>query len=194
MKHIRKVYDWMGSKAHSPHALIWLGVLFFLESSCFFIPADPLLIVFCVEHRKKALFYGVYATIFSVLGGIFGYCIGAFLWNTVGATLVHYLISEVTFATLVKKYEYYQTWAVLIGGLTPIPYKAITLSAGFCKLPILPFIGYSLIARGIRFIGLAWLIHKWGSHIKDFIDQYFGLLVLLFVAFFIGGCLILKYS
>ena len=194
MKHIRKVYDWMGSKAHSPHAFIWLGVLFFLESSCFFIPADPLLIVFCVEHRHKALFYGFFATIFSVLGGIFGYFIGAVLWKTVGTTIVKYLISEITFATLVKKYEKYQTLAVLIGGLTPIPYKAITLSAGFCKLPILPFIGYSLIARGIRFIGLAWLIHKWGEHIKDFIDRSFNLLVVLFIMCFIGGLLILKYS
>ena len=170
MKIVRKVYDWMGSKAHSPHALLWLAVLFFIESSCFFIPADPLLIVFCISHRKKALFYGFYATIFSVLGGIFGYFIGSVLWNTAGQTIVHYIISEATFKGIVKKYELYEAWAVLIGGLTPIPYKAVTISAGFCHLPLLPFIGYSLIARGIRFIGLAWLIHHWGEHIKDFID------------------------
>ena len=194
MKIIRKAYDWMGNKAHSPYALIWLSVLFFLESSCFFIPADPLLIVFCVQHRHKALFYGFLATIFSVLGGIFGYFIGAVLWDTLGTTIVKYLISEVTFTTLVKKYEDYEALAVLVGGLTPIPYKAITISAGFCKLPILPFIGYSLIARGIRFIDLAWLIHKWGEHIKNFIDRSFNLLVVLFIACFIGGLLILKYS
>lgn len=194
MKHIRKVYDWMGSKAQSPHALLWLAVLFFLESSCFPIPADPLLIVFCVNHKKRALFYGFYATIFSVLGGIFGYFIGAALWSTIGTTIVHYLISEVTFASIVKKYELYQAWAVLIGGLTPVPYKAVTISAGFCNLPLLPFIGYSIIARALRFVGLAWLIHHWGEYIKEFIDRYFNLLVILFLICFMAGCLLLKYS
>ena len=184
----------MGSKANSPHGLAWLAILFFLESSCFPIPADPLLIVFCVQHRHKALFYGFIATIFSVLGGIFGYLIGAFLWSAVGALILKYIIPVATFNAIVKKYELYQAWAVFIGALTPIPYKAVTISAGFCHLPIGPFIGYSLLARGIRFIGLAWLIHRWGEQIKNFIDQYFNHLVILFIICFIGGCLLLKYS
>lgn len=192
MNIIRKVYDWMGTKAHSKHGQIWLCVLFFIEASFFLIPIDPLLILFCVEHRKKSFFFATLATISSVAGGIFGYLIGWLLWDSIGVKLVNALISQATFQTVVNRYTIYQSWAVLIGALTPVPYKAITISAGFCKLPIIPFIIYSIIGRGARFYMIAGAIYLWGARIKTFIDKYFNYLAIAFTIIVILSCSALK--
>ena len=190
-KFIRNVYDWMGEKVDSPHALFWLFVLFFVESSIFFIPVDPLLILFCVQNNKRSLFYAGLATIASVCGGIFGYMIGALMWQSIGVKLVGWLFSEQTFFNLVTKYKLYQNWAVLIAGFTPVPYKAVTVSAGFCHLPIVPFIWYSFLARGARFFLVAGMIRIWGAQVQRFIDKYFNSLVVLFAVIVILSCYVL---
>jgi len=192
LKIIRRIYDWMGSKVDSPYALWWLAGLFFIESSVFIIPVDPLLILFCVTNNKRSLYYATVATAASVMGGIFGYAIGAFMWKSIGASLVTWLISEATFNSIVAKYKIYENWAVLIAGFTPVPYKAVTISAGFCGLSFLPFVFYSTIARGARFFMLAGAIMLWGPRIKIFIDKYFNHLVILFALLVIVSCLILK--
>ncbi|MBS1988155.1 DedA family protein [Candidatus Dependentiae bacterium] len=190
MKAIRIVYDWMGSKVQQPYAEWWLVAFFFIESSIFIIPVDPLLILFCLQNSNRGLHYAAIATFASVAGGAFGYLIGACMWQTIGAQLVYWLISESTFNALVAKYTLYETWAVLIGGFTPVPYKAITISAGFCKLPFAPFIIFSLIARAARFFMLAGAIYYWGPMIKTFIDKYFNTLVVAFALLVIGSCLV----
>lgn len=192
MKIIRRIYDWMGKKAHSKHGLVWLFVLFFIESSVFIVPVDPLLILFCVEHRKKSYFFAMLATIASVLGGLFGYFIGYVLWDTIGAKIVELIISQETFQVAVHRYTVYQAWAVLIGAFTPIPYKAITISAGFCKLPLLPFTLYSFIGRGARFFLVTGAIYIWGGKIKEFIDKYFNYLVVAFTLIVMLSCAVLK--
>ena len=179
MNILRKTYDWMGKKTKSPFADVWLAALFFIEA-IFFLPVDPLLILYCIENRKKSFYYATIATVSSVAGGVFGFFIGAVLWNSVGATLVHWVISPAAFQNAVTKYHTYQNWAVLIAGFTPLPYKAITLSAGFCKLSIIPFIVCSIISRGARFFLVSGLIYVWGARIKVFIDRYFNQLVILF--------------
>jgi len=181
---LKNIYNWMGRKVHSSYADVWLSALFFIEA-VFFIPVDPLLILFCIQNRKKSLYYATIATISSVTGGVFGYFIGAALWSSVGVTLISWAISESAFASAVETYRQYQNWAVLIAGFTPLPYKAITLSAGFCNLPIVPFIACSLLSRGARFFLVAGLLRIWGEQVKDFIDRYFNQLVLLFVALLI---------
>ncbi|MCK4265354.1 DedA family protein [Candidatus Babeliales bacterium] len=186
-KLIRRVYDWMGTKVHSPYAPLWLISLFFIEAFCFPIPVDPLLILFCVENPKKSLTYAAISTVSSVLGGILGYTIGSLLWDGIGSTLVQLLISPEVFESVRIKYAMYQTWAVLIAGFSPLPYKAVTLSAGFCKLPVAPFIFYSIIARGARFFLVGSAIKIWGVTIKDFIDRYFNQLIVLFVLL-VGFC------
>lgn len=188
---IRNVYDWMGEKVDSPHALFWLFFLFFIESSIFFIPVDPLLILYCVQNNKRSIFYAGIATIASVLGGIFGYMIGSLMWQSIGVKLVGRLFSEQTFLNLVSRYKLYQNWAVLIAGFTPVPYKAVTISAGFCHLPIIPFIWYSFLARGARFFLVAGMIRIWGSQVKIFIDKYFNLLVVLFTVIVILSCCVI---
>ncbi len=185
---IRNVYDWMGEKVDSPHALFWLFLLFFIESSIFFIPVDPLLILYCVHNNKRSFFYAGLATIASVLGGIFGYMIGSLMWQSIGVNLVGRLFSEQAFLNLVSRYKLYQNWAVLIAGFTPVPYKAVTISAGFCHLPIVPFIWYSFLARGARFFLVAGMIRIWGSQVKTFINKYFNLLVVMFTVIVILSC------
>lgn len=192
MKWIRKIYDWMGSKVHSDYADWWLMGLFFIESSVFFIPVDPLLILFCVENRKRSFYYAAISTVASVFGGLFGYFIGAVVWQSVGAFLVHWIIGEHVFYGFVEKYKLYQNVAVLIAGFTPMPYKVVTISAGFCKLPIAPFVFYSTIARGARFFLVAWAIKVWGAKIKEIIDKYFNLLVVIFVLMVVGSFALLK--
>jgi len=188
---LKKIYNWMGKKTYSRYADQWLAALFFIEA-VFFIPVDPLLMLFCIENRKKSLYYASIATVSSVMGGIFGYFIGAFLWGSVGVKLVSWFISEAAFGRAVQTYKFYQNWAVLIAGFTPLPYKAITLSAGFCQLPIIPFIVCSLISRGARFFLVAGLLRIWGGQVKYFIDRYFNQLVVLFVALVIIGFFFLR--
>jgi len=188
MKIIRKIYDWMGKRVHEKYSLSWLLGLTFLESFIFPIPIDPLLILFCIERPKKSIYYATLSTIASVFGGLFGYFIGAFLWNSVGQALVSWVISMEAFEAARSSYEKYQNWAVLIAGFTPVPYKAVTLTAGFCRLPVTPFIIFSIIGRGGRFFLVAGAIQIWGSKIKIFIDQHFEKLAILFtflVVFFI---------
>ncbi len=187
-KFIRRVYDWMGEKVNSPYALMWLFFLFFIESSVFFIPVDPLLILFCVQNNKRSLSYAGLATIASVCGGLFGYAIGALMWKSIGVKLVGLLFSEQTFLNLVSKYKLYQNWAVFIAGFTPVPYKAVTVSAGFCHLPIVPFAWYSFLSRGARFFLVAGMIRIWGAQVQKFIDKYFNTLVVLFTVIVILSC------
>ena len=191
MKVLKKIYDWMGEKTQSPYANTWLAALFFIEA-VFFIPVDPILILYCIENQKKSIYYATIATISSVSGGIFGYLIGATLWSSVGIKLVNWAISESAFLKAVQTYKLYQNWAVLVAGFTPLPYKAITLSAGFCGLPIAPFIICSLLSRGARFFLVAGLLRIWGAQVKYFIDRYFNQLVLLFVFLIMISIWVLK--
>jgi glycyl-tRNA synthetase len=191
-KQIRKLYNWMNTKVHSPYATIWLGALFFIEA-IFFIPVDPLLIIYCVETRKKSLYFAGIATLCSVLGGVVGYSIGALGWKSIGMRLVGWFISEKTFWHVVEKYKFYQHWAVLIAGFTPLPYKAVTISAGFCQLSLIPFIICSLISRGARFFLIGGIIRIWGAEMKIFIDRYLNQLVVLFVIVLIISMWVLSW-
>ena len=181
----------MEGKTASPFAVYWLGFLFFVEAF-FFIPVDPLLILYCINNNRKSLYYATVATISSVAGGIFGYTLGALMWEGVGSKLVGWIVSEGAFNSAVLKYKLYQNWAVLIAGFTPLPYKAVTLSAGFCRLDIIPFVIFSLISRGARFFLLAGIIKIWGNQIKGIIDRYFNQLVILFTALIILSFWLLK--
>ena len=178
-KLIRRIYDWMGSKVTSAYATTWLATLFFIEA-IFFIPVDPILILYCINNRNKSLLYATVATTASVAGGVVGYIIGSTAWECIGIHLVSWLISEQTFAHALATYKQYHIAAVLIAGFTPLPYKAITLSAGFCHLPFIPFVICSFISRGARFFLVAGIISIWGAGMKIFIDRYFNQLVVLF--------------
>ena len=181
IKYIKQFYHWMASCVYSPYAESILGFLFFLEA-IFFLPTDPMLIMYCINRQEKAFRYATIATIFSVLGGVTSYFIGLILWNTVGEQIIHnriinYVLSPATFTHLTQQYRQYEWWAILVAGFTPIPYKAATLTAGFCKLSLIPFILCSIIARGARFYLLAGIIRILGVHIQQSINRYFNIMI-----------------
>jgi membrane protein YqaA with SNARE-associated domain len=179
---LKKIYNWFSNVSKQKYALPMLCFFFFIEAIFFIVPVDPLLIIYCCENRKKSLKFAALATISSVAGGIVAYYIGFFLWDAIGQNLVVYFSSINSFNRLVSAYKKYENAAVLIAAFTPVPYKIVTLSAGFCKLPLTTFIVFSFIGRGLRFFLIAILIRIFGDTIKQFIDQYFNLLVMLFTA------------
>lgn len=187
MNILKKMYHSFGKMVHTPYATPFLAFLFFIEA-IFFIPVDPILIVFCVEQRKRALWFAFIATCASVAGGIAGYYIGYAIWETIGQKLIGYFLSPERFDALVHHYTKYESWAVLIAGFTPLPYKAVTLTAGFCKLPLMPFILCSFVARGARFFCVGSIIYVWGAAIKEYIDRHFNVLVGLFATLVMLAC------
>ena len=183
---IKKLYDWMGSFVNTKHASPVLGFLFFLEA-IFFVPTDPILILYCIKQRERALFFATVATIGSVLGGIASYCIGFALWQTAGEQIIHnhlvnYVLSPKHFYSLSSRFQQNEWLAILIAGFTPVPYKAATLAAGFCKISFIPFVLCSFIARGARFFLFAVGIKYFGEKIQDSLDQFsyvmlFGIII-----------------
>jgi membrane protein YqaA with SNARE-associated domain len=176
MKPARKIYDWASKKVTSPHAAWWLGVIFFLEL-VLFIPLDALLMLFCWENREKRFLYATIATISSTLCGLAGYAIGYFLWDAIGPFVITHLISPDFFNRIVGHYTEYQNGAVFIGSLIPVPFKAISLSAGFCGLSLLPFVVCVFLARAVRFFFIAQMMQLWGPQVKAFVDRHFNRLL-----------------
>ena len=187
---IKKMYDWMGTKVHSPHAPFFLASLSLLES-LILPPVAPILVLFCLEKRKNAFFYAAIVTIFSVIGGVIAYYIGYALWETVGQRLVLYLTTQEKFEKLLRQFDQYEALAVIIGSFSPVPYRLLSIAAGFFQIALFPFIAYSLVGRGTRYFLVALTFYLWGAQLKIFIDRWFNQLVLLFFVIMVLGFLIL---
>lgn len=175
----------MSQQVYSPYAEYWLGFMFYMEA-VFFLPTDPVLVLYCLERRDRALRYATIATIGAVFGALTSYAIGYYLWQTAGEAIIHQsflnrFVKPETFLYLCDRYRTYESWTILIAGFMPVPFKAVTLTAGFCNVSLLPFTVYASIVRGVRFFAIAGLIKVWGAQMKEFIDRYFGLLVALVV-------------
>ncbi|MBT4594711.1 hypothetical protein HOD08_02430 [bacterium] len=178
MEFASRIFNWSKRKVESRRAPYVLATMFFLETFLF-VPLDPLLAFFCVQRKRDAKAFAALAVSFSVLGGLLSYALGAGLWEVIGAKLAGILISKNTFDLLVLKYKYYGHWVVFFGGLLPVPFKAVTLSAGFCRIPLIPFITAALAARGLRFFAVALVSVHWSEKIKVFVDRHFHHLVVL---------------
>lgn len=177
---LKRMYQWLGTQAQTPYATATLAICSFLES-LIFPPVAPLFILCCLENQKKSYWYAALTTVASVLGGIVAFTIGALMWNSIGQQLVFRLITPQKFELLVAQYRHYQASAVLIGSFTPLPYRVVGITAGFCQLSLPSFIVCSLLGRGARYFLVAWALNKWGITIKYTIDRWFYQLVLLFV-------------
>lgn len=172
----KKIYLWVSSKANSRLAGTWLGLVFFLEL-IFFIPMDAVLIVFCLENPKRRYTYALIATMASVISAISGYLLGYAAWEFLSPYLLGHVISVRCFENLVYHYHQHQNIAVFFGALLPIPFKAVTLSAGVCQLALSSYLLMIFAGRSVRFFAIAKVIDKWGAGIKDFIDRHFHRLV-----------------
>jgi membrane protein YqaA with SNARE-associated domain len=188
---LRKLYDWTLAKAAHPHAAWWLALFAFVEASFFPIPPHPLLGLMCLAEPKKALRFAAIATLASVAGGMLGYAIGWGLYDTVGQQLIDALGLHDTFPKAAC-YLREKGWIfIVLKGATPIPFKLLTITAGFIGMPLVPFILASVVSRSISFMIVGVLFRLFGRPIKAFIDKYLGLVTVGFVVLVVGGFLAL---
>lgn len=189
---LRSLYNWTMEKAAHRHAVWWLALFAFVEASFFPIPPHPLLGLMCLAQPNKAIRYAAVATVASVLGGLLGYAIGYFLYETVGASILSFLhlTQGVASARCLMNQE-----PLLVVGLfaakavTPIPFKILTITAGFLHFPLGWFIAASLASRTISFMIVGVLFQVYGAPIKRFIDKYLGLVTIGFVVLVVAGFL-----
>lgn len=190
---IRRLYDWTISLAASPRATWALALVAFVESSVFPIPPDVLMIPMIIARPSRAFRIAAVATVFSVLGGLFGYWIGASLFEAVGRPVLEFYGKDAYFGEFADRYNEWGAWAVLIAGVTPFPYKVITILSGTTGLNLGVFMIASAIARGFRFFVVAGLLWKFGAPIRNFIEQRLGLMFTLFVVILLGGFYAVRY-
>lgn len=193
MTFIRRLYDWTMSLAGHRHAVWWLAAVSFIESSVFPIPPDALLIPMVLANRDRAFFYALVCTIASVLGGLAGYGIGYFLFDTIGQPLVDLYGAGDALEGIRGDFAENGWWIVLGGGMTPFPYKVVTIAAGALALDPWAFAAASVVGRGVRFFLVAALLWKFGAPIRTFIEERLGLVVAVAFVLLIGGFFAVKF-
>lgn len=186
---LTRLYQWTLAKAAHRHAERWLFAISFLESSVFPIPPHPLLGLMCLARPERALRFGFLCTLASVLGGLLGYGIGHFLYEAVGQQILAALGLAAKFPVAACYLRDYGAEIILIKGATPIPFKLITITAGFVGLSLFTFLWASILSRAFQFMLVGFLFWKFGRPIKAFIEKYLALLSGLFLLLIVGGFL-----
>ncbi|MFG6516569.1 YqaA family protein [Sulfitobacter sp. 1A13496] len=189
---IRRLYDWTLGLAQHRHALWALAVVAFVESSFFPIPPDILMIPMIIARPNRAWLIAGVALLASVLGGLLGYAIGALAFENLGQPILASLGKTDAMAEFSSRFNDMGFWAVLVAGVTPFPYKVITIMSGWTGMPLGTFIMTSILARGLRFFVVAGLLWRFGAPIRDFIERRLGLMFTLAVALLIGGFMVVK--
>jgi len=184
---LRRLYDWTMAKAADRRAEWWLAAFSFVEASFFPVPPHPLLGIMCLAEPKKAIRFAAIATLASVVGGMLGYAIGHFLYESVGTQLLALLGLSQSFPKAACYLREYGAEIIMIKGATPIPFKLLTITAGFIGMPVLTFILASLVSRSISFMIVGVLFRLFGAPIKAFIDKYLALATAGFVVLVVGG-------
>ena len=190
---LRRLYDWCIDAAHKPYALWVMGFVSFIESSFFPIPPDAMLIPMSIARPEKAYFYAGLCTVTSVAGGVLGYFIGAVLYDSVGLWLINLYGYGSKVEAFREAYATWGTWIILLKGVTPIPYKIVTIASGFAGYNLLLFILLSFVARGMRFYLAAFLLHRYGEQARVHIEQRLGFWVTVSLAVLIVGIIAAVY-
>jgi len=192
---IRRLYNWVLSWAHSPYGVPALGALSFAEASFFPIPPDPLLMALCLGAPRRSFWFAAWGTAFSVIGGIAGYLLGWGAWSLVGDFFITWVpgVTPEAFATVQEIYDRWNFWAVFLAGLTPIPYKVFTLSAGVFAIQLPIFVAASVLSRGLRFFLVAALISRFGAPVSRFIDRYFNIITVAFGVLVVLGLVLIGW-
>lgn len=190
---LRKFYDWVMNLAHHRQAPWVLAAVSFAESSFFPIPPDAMLMPMVLADRKKAWLFAGICTLGSVLGALLGYWIGYELYETVGRQIVAAYGLEAKVQDSIAAFNEYGVWIILIKGMTPIPYKIVTIACGIAHFALTPFILASIATRGFRFFLVAGLLYRYGDPIREFIEKRLTLVTTAFVAIVIAGFVALKY-
>lgn len=196
---MKNLYKWVLSLGDSKYGIIALFVLAIMESSFFPIPPDVLLIALCLGFPKRSFYYAAICTLGSIIGAIVGYEIGNSLWydelgeyTSIANFFFNNIFSENGFLKVKVLYEEYNFWAIFTAGLTPIPYKIFTITAGVFNIDLGLFVIASIIGRLGRFLAVGTLIWYFGTSVKGFIDKYFNILVCLFAIIIICSFMMIK--
>ena len=191
-KWMKGLYDWAMHLMAGKKAVVALCGLSFAESSFFPIPPDILMIPLILKQREKAFRIALLCTLSSVIGGAFGYAIGLFLYDAVAAPFLNYMGWMAQFEQVKQAYLDYDIWLVLGAGITPFPYKLITIASGVMQMNFGIFMLFSFIARAFRFFLIAAALYKWGNAIRQFIEKNLAWLSILFFVLLIGAFFLVK--
>jgi membrane protein YqaA with SNARE-associated domain len=190
---LRRFYDSVIALSERPAAPVWLFCIAFVEASFFPVPPDALLIPMALAQPRRAFWFAAICTAGSVLGGALGYAIGFYLFARLAQPIIHFYHYQAAFAAFQAKFAQYGVWVILIKGLTPIPYKIVTIAAGAAAFSFVLFMAASVLTRGFRFFLLAVLLRIFGEQVRVFIERRLGLVTSLVAAGIVGGFLILKF-
>ncbi|MFZ5932374.1 MAG: YqaA family protein [Pseudomonadota bacterium] len=190
----RNLYDWTMRQAAGKHALPALAVVSFAESSFFPIPPDVMLIPMVLARPERAWLIAGVCTAASVLGGVLGYAIGYFLFATLGQMIINFYHMQAGFKAYQAMFADYGLWIILVKGLTPIPYKLITIASGVFRFDFLVFMLASLATRGVRFFAVSALLWKFGAPIREFIDKRLTVLGYGFLGLLVGGFVVVRFA
>ena len=189
---LRQTYDYIINLSGKQNALVWLAVISFVESSFFPIPPDIMLIPMILATPKKAWKIAGVCTISSIFGAYLGYIIGVYFFELIAEPLLNFYGYLEKFNEFTHLYEEYGAWIVFGAGITPFPYKIITIASGVVHLNLAVFTVASILARGLRFFLIAWLLKTYGEKMRLFIEKNLGWLSVLFLVLLIGGFALIK--
>ena len=190
---LRRLYDWTMSLADHPRALWALAAVAFIEASVFPIPPDVLMIPMVLAAPRRAWLIALVATVASVAGGLAGYAIGHFFFEGIGRPILESLGKADSIEAFNARFNGVGFWAVLVAGITPFPFKVITIMSGWTAMPLGTFVVTAIIARALRFFIVAGLLWAFGAPIRDFIERRLGLVFTLFVLLLVGGFYVVRY-
>ena len=184
---LKRIYDWCIAAADKPYAIWVMGAVAFAESSCFPVPPDIMLIPMSLARPQRAWVYALACTVASVTGGIVGYFIGALLYDSLGTWLIQLYGLGDKVETFRHGYSEYGAWIILLKGLTPIPYKLVTITSGFAGYNLSLFILFSIISRGARFLVEAVLLNRYGDWFRVHLERHLTLFVTIFAIVLVLG-------
>ena len=190
---LKRLYDRTIALAEHPRALWLLAIVSFAESSVFPIPPDVLMIPMILARPSRAWLVALVALVSSVLGGLLGYAIGALAYEQVGQPILESLGKGDAMEAFSTRFNDFGFWAVLTAGVTPFPYKVITIMSGWTGMPLFTFIATSILARGLRFFLVAALLWKFGAPVRDFIERRLGLVTIVFIVLLFGGFYLVRH-
>jgi membrane protein YqaA with SNARE-associated domain len=190
---LRRLYAWTIDLAHRPYAWWALGIVAFAESSFFPVPPDAMLIPMALSRPDRAWRLALLCTLASVVGGIAGYAIGYYLYQAVGQRIIAFYGYEQDFAAFQTAYAEWGLWIILLKGLTPIPYKLVTIASGVAGFDPLTFVLASLATRGARFFLVAAILNRFGDHIRHVLERYLTLAAMLLLLLVAAGILAGRY-
>src|ERR1700753_3838146 len=190
---LRRIYNWCIDAAHKPYALWILGAVAFAESSFFPVPPDIMLLPMSRAQPRRAWLFATVCTVASVLGGLLGYAIGAVLYDSVGHWLIHLYGLEGKVESFRASYAQWGAVIILLKGLTPIPYKLVTITSGFAGYNLVLFVLCSIVARGARFFAVAALLNRYGARARRVLEERLEFWAMLFAVLLVAGIVAALY-